>query len=375
MFGDTACLTVNLDAIIANWRKVAAQAPKAECAAVVKADAYGLGAAEVAPALWRAGCRRFFVAHAEEALALRRHLADATIHALHGVPADAEAEYVQQRIVPVLSTPEQVSRWVAAARRHGAPLDAALQVDTGINRLGLQPREFDALLANSDPLGAFRLQFIMSHLACADEPDHPLNAEQASRFAAARARLPGLSGSFANSAGCFLGPAFAHDILRPGIALYGGNPIDPRATALHAAAQMQPVVELAGKILQIRDIDSAGCVGYGASYRVEKPSRIATVAVGYADGFLRALSNRGQAVITSADRSYQVPIAGRVSMDMITLDISALPADACKPGDAAVLLGGGIDLDAQAAAGGTISYELLTGLGPRYARRYLGGAA
>lgn len=375
MYGDTASLTIDLGAITANWRRLRDLHPGADCAAVVKADAYGLGAARVAPALARAGCRRFFVAHAEEALSLRRALPDSAIFVLHGVPAGAEADLLAAELVPVLSTPEQVARWAAEAQRRNVRLPAALQVDTGINRLGLQPGEFAALTESAASLAPFDLQFLMSHLACADMPDDPLNAEQLRRFQLARARLPGIAASLANSAGCFLGPDYRCDILRPGIALFGGNPVDPRHPELHTRAGMRPVVRLEGRILQIRDIDRHEAVGYGATYRVEKPARIATVAVGYADGFLRALSNNGQAAIAVGSGHVRVPIAGRVSMDMITLDISALSAGDCRPGQAVTLLGGPIDLDAQAAAAGTISYELLTGLGPRYARTYTGETA
>jgi alanine racemase len=375
-FGDQAILTIDLDALVANWRKLGGLAPQAECAAVVKADAYGLGTAQVGPALWRAGCRRFFVAHSTEALALREVLPGATIHILHGPAAGAEVALAEAGLVPALSTPGQIAAWRETARRLGRPLPAALHIDTGMNRLGLTAQEADALLADPTAFEGIALEFVMTHLACADEPDHPLNETQRQRFAAWRARFPGLKGSFANSAGVFLGAAYHHDILRPGIALYGSNPFPPEAGPLHEAGRMAEVVQLQGKILQVRSVDRGGSVGYGAGYIVEKPSRIATVAVGYADGFSRALSGHdGRAVIKGRQGDVQVPIAGRVSMDLITLDVSALPAEDCQPGMSVTLLGGGIDIDVQAAKAGTIAYEFLTQLGRRYRRVYKGGAA
>lgn len=368
---DQAILTIDLDALVANWRRLGALAPQSECAAVVKADAYGLGADRVAAALYQAGCRRFFVAHSEEALRLRQALADGTIHILHGPGKGIERVLAEANLTPVLSTPEQIAAWRDTAKQLGRPLPAALHIDTGMNRLGLTDAQADAVAA--DPAGqmaGIRLDFVMTHLACADEPDHPLNARQADRFAAWRQRFPNLKGSLANSAGIFLGPAFHHDILRPGIALYGANPLDPSAGPRREASRMAEVVHLQGKILQVRSVDSSETVGYGAGHIVEKPSRIATVAIGYADGFSRALSGRGNAVIKGRQGHVRVPIAGRVSMDLITLDVSAVAEDDCRPGTAVSLLGGGIDLDDQAASAGTIGYELLTQLGSRYHRVY-----
>ncbi|MFC3678276.1 alanine racemase [Ferrovibrio xuzhouensis] len=377
-FGDQATLTIDLDALVANWRRLGALAPAAECAAVVKADAYGLGAARVGPALFAAGCRRFFVAHSGEALALRAALPASTgaiIHVLHGPGPGGEDDLAAAGIVPVLSTPGQIAAWQAAARRAGRALPAALHIDTGMNRLGLTAAEADQVTADASRLDGIALEFVMTHLACADEPEHPLNTQQRDRFAAWRQRFPGLKGSLANSAGIFLGPDFHHDLLRPGIALYGSNPLGPAAGPRGDAAKMAQVVHLQGKILQVRSVDSGMTVGYGAGYIVEKPSRIATIAIGYADGFTRSLSSRGFAVIRGRQGHMRVPIAGRVSMDLITLDVSAVPDGDCRPGDAVDLIGGGVDIDAQAATAGTIAYELLTQLGRRYRRIYTGAAA
>ncbi|WP_300302339.1 alanine racemase [Ferrovibrio sp.] len=373
-FGDQAILTIDLDALVANWRRLGGMAPKAECAAVVKADAYGLGAAKVGPALFAAGCRRFFVAHSTEALALREAVPEATIHVLHGPAAGAEADLAAANLSPVLSTPGQIAAWAAEARRLGRKLPAAIHIDTGMNRLGLNEAEANVLVQDPSALDGLDVQFVMTHLACSDEPDHPLNQAQRERFAAWRQRFPALKGSLANSAGIFLGADYHHDILRPGIALYGSNPLDPAAGPRREASRMAEVVHLQGRILQVRSVDRGDTVGYGAGYIVEKPSRIATVAVGYADGFSRALSGRGSAVIRGRQGHVRVPIAGRVSMDLITLDVSALGADDCLPGMSVSLLGGGIDIDEQAACAGTIGYELLTQLGKRYRRVYKSAA-
>lgn len=372
--GDQAILHIDLDALVANWRRLSSMASQAECAAVVKADAYGTGAAEVGKALQKAGCRRFFVAHSEEALALRQALSDATIHILHGPTAGGEAELAAARLTPVLSTPGQIAAWSQLAKKLNRRLPAALHVDTGMNRLGLSEAEAYAVATDPTLLDGIDLAFVMSHLACSDEPDHPLNRRQAEAFAALRQRFPNLKGSLANSAGIFLGPEYHHDILRPGIALYGANPLDPSAGPRREASRMAEVVHLQGKILQVRSVDRGQTVGYGAGYIVEKPTQIATVAVGYADGFSRALSGRGSAIIKGRQGHVRVPIAGRVSMDLITLDVSALDASDCRPGTPVSLLGGGIDLDEQAALAGTIGYELLTQLGKRYRRIYKSAA-
>jgi alanine racemase len=378
--GDQAILHIDLDALVANWRRLGGMAPQAECAAVVKADAYGIGAAEAGKALQAAGCRRFFVAHSEEALALRQALplnatgVQTTIHILHGPTTGGEAELAAANLTPVLSTPGQIAAWSALAKQLGRRLPAALHVDTGMNRLGLSETEAYAVATDPTRLEGIDLAFVMSHLACSDEPDHPLNRSQADAFAALRQRFPNLKGSLANSAGIFLGSDFHHDIVRPGIALYGANPLDPSAGPRREASRMAEVVHLQGKILQVRSVDRGMTVGYGAGYIVEKPTQIATVAVGYADGFSRALSGRGSAIIKGRQGHVRVPIAGRVSMDLITLDVSALDASDCRPGTPVSLLGGGIDLDDQAAAAGTIGYELLTQLGRRYRRIYKSAA-
>jgi alanine racemase len=354
-----AVLTVDLGAIAENFRRLQRTAPGSEIAAVVKANAYGLGAAEVARALRQAGCRTFFVAHAEEGLALREPLADADIYVLHGLPGEQRAA-LEVGLIPVLNHPGELQRHVDRARAARRQMPAALHVDTGMWRLGFSKAELAAL--DSVALEALDLRLVMSHLACAEEPAHPLNEQQRARFERRRAMLPPVSASLANSSGIFLGAPFHYQLCRAGVALYGVNPTPGRANP------MAPVVTLEAPVLQVLEADAAGTVGYGATHAIGPGARLATVPVGYADGYLRAASGRAQARIGGVP----VPLAGRVSMDLITLDVSALPEGAVRPGTMVQLIGGADGLDELAAAADTIGYEVLTRLGTRFARRYIG---
>ena len=358
-------LRIDLGAVVANWRLLKGKlAPGADCAAVVKADAYGLGMAEVATALHKAGCRVFFVALAEEAIALRALLPDADIHVFSGASAESLPELARRRIVPVLNSLEQIAAAAAFARQNGAALAADIHVDTGMNRLGLEARELAALAGDPGLLAGLDLRLVMSHLACADEPGHPLSARQLAAFRAARAQIPALAAatpSFANSAGIFLGADYHFALARPGAALYG---LKPQNSAPNPMAQ---VVRLQGKILQVRDVDTPMTVGYGAAHRVTGKARIATVGVGYADGYRQSLTNRGHAYLGDM----RVPVVGRVSMDLIALDVSQAPAAAAVPGALVDLLGPHHDADALAAEAQTIGYEILTGLGRRFHRVYV----
>ena len=335
-----AVLSIDLGAVVGNWRRLGA-AHGAPCAAVLKADGYGLGAAPVGRALAAAGCRHFFVAHLAEGLALRAALGPgAMVAVLNGFAAGADGA---AGLTPVLNSLADVSA------HQGRP--AILQLDTGMARLGVPPEECSQL-AGLQPL------FLMTHLACADRSDHPLNAAQAGRFAAARALFPGVAASLAASSGIFLGPDFASDLARPGAALYGLNPTPGRPNP------MLSVVRLEAPVLQVREIPAGTPVGYGASWVAERPSRVATVAAGYADGYLRALSGRAIASF----QGQPVPLIGRVSMDLTTFDVTDLPA--LRPGDALTLIGPGCTPDDLAERAGTIGYEILTSLGARYRRQY-----
>lgn len=357
-----AILTVDLDAIRANYRLLQARAGGAVCAGVMKADAYGLGMAQVAPALVREGCHVFFVAHLDEGIRLRTLVPKAsTIYVLHGAMPGAAQDCLAHDLVPVLNDPGQIAEWQACARRAGRALPAALQVDTGMSRMGLAPADFERVCADPALLDGIRPVLLMSHLACADEPEHPLNELQRERFAAARTRFPNVPGSLANSSAIFLGPGYHHGLVRPGAALYGINPHPGQANPL-----AQPV-SLHARIVQLREVQAGDIVGYGARFVAAGPTRIATISIGYADGWLRALSNRGHAVVDGV----RVPVAGTVSMDSITLDVSAVNPARLAPGAEVELLGPNQTVDTVAQEAGTIAYEVLTRLGGRFERRYL----
>jgi alanine racemase len=359
LFGQPV-LQVDLPAIVANWRDLALRGAPGAVAGVVKANGYGLGAAEVAGALRAAGCRHFFVACLTEGLALRAALgAGAMIAVLEGFPPHEDGDAA---LVPVLNALGDVAAHAAAGRAAGVARRAILHLDTGMARLGLDAGEQARLAADHGLLAGLDLLYVMTHLACADEPAHPLNALQAARFAAACAALPPLRRSLANSSGLFLGAGFASDLARPGCALYGINPTPV------APNPMRQVMRLDAPVLQVRDIPAGASVGYGATWTASRPTRIATVAAGYADGYLRSLSGRAAAEY----RGEPVPLVARVSMDLTTFDVTDLPG--ILPGSMLTLVGGaGCTPDAVAARAGTIGYEILTGLGARYHRHYLRG--
>ena len=358
-----ALLTIDLAAICDNWRLLRSHVGPADCAGVVKADAYGLGAARVAPALAAAGCRQFFVAHLAEGVELRPKLpADATLYLLHGVPPGAESDAAAHDVVPVLSSRQQIDGWRHLAARLGRRLRAIVQVDSGMARLGLSATELRQVGDDPAAFEGIDIAFVMSHLACADEPGNPANAAQLERFVAARRLLPSARASLANSSGIFLGGAWHFDLARPGAALYGVNPTP------WAANPMRAVVRLSAKVIQTREVEAGAGVGYGLTWVAARPSRIATVSVGYADGYLRSLSSSGSAWFNGVE----LPVAGRVSMDTITLDMSALPDGALQAGSMVDLLSPEHGVDEAAARAGTIGYEILTSLGQRYAREYVG---
>lgn len=361
-----ARLIVDLDAIRRNYRDLVARAvPGATVAAVVKADAYGLGADRVAPALESAGCETFFVATLDEALSLRRLLPTAHIYVLDGNLPGTEAALGAGNLVPVLNDLGAIERWRDQARRTSIPHRAVLQLDTGMCRLGLTPAEGACLAAEPERLDGLAPSLVMSHLACAEQPDHPMNQEQLRRFVALTAALPAMTRSLANSSGIFLGADFHFDLVRPGAALYGINPTPD------APNPMAEVARLQGKIVAVRDVDSAMTVGYGATHRVARSGRIATLAIGYADGFPRALGNIANGVLSDRGTSQiALPVVGRVSMDLITLDVSALAPDQTMIGTHVDLIGGSRTVDAVAAQAGTIGYEVLARIGRRVPRIY-----
>jgi len=363
---EAARLTVRLGAIAANYRTYQRLAAPAAAAAVVKADAYGLGAARVVPALVEVGCDSFFVARLEEAIALRPLAPRARIFLLDGANADAVPALISHRLTPVLNSLAQIAAWSAAAKAARAALDAVVHVDTGMNRLGLPRDELSLLAAESGKrLAGLNLVMVMSHLASADQPQNKMNQDQLFRFRQALAMLPPAPASLAASHGAMLGPDYHFDMVRPGVALYGANPQAPEGvhskrpegTAGNAPNLMQTAAVLTARVLQLRRIDSGESVGYGATFRAKRPTMLATIALGYADGYPRTLSNKGAAVIAGQ----RVPVAGRVSMDLITLDVTDL-AEPPAIGDAVELLGDGVTLGQVAEAAGTNEYEILTRL-------------
>lgn len=351
-------LEIDLTAIAANYQALRAR-HAAPVAAVLKADGYGLGAVAIAPHLHAQGCRHFFTAHLAEALAIRPELPDGMVAVLNGSLPGEQAEYLAAGLVPVLGSLAEIALWREEAARQGRPLPVLLHVDTGMNRLGLAAAELATLAADHTLLAGLDLRYVMTHLVASEIPDDPENEAQRTRFAAACAALPAAPRSFANSSGIFLGPRFASDLARPGAALYGLNPTPDRPNP------MRPAARLRSRVLAVRDIPEGAPVGYNATWRAQRPSRIATVAVGYADGWLRSLSGRGHALFDGAP----VPLVGRVSMDLTTYDVTDHPA--ITPGAWLDLLGPGRDADAVAADAGTNGYEILTSLGARYQRTYL----
>ena len=360
MPGAGGFVVIDLAAIARNYLRLCDLAPSATVGAVVKADAYGLGAEQVCDVLQAAGCRLFFVAHLFEALNIAPRLTSgARLIILNGLQPGTEVLCADHAIVPVLNSLEQASRWVNLAETRGERLPAVLQVDSGMSRLGLSLEDLSALSAGGS-LAALDLQFLMSHLACADVPDHPLNAIQLEVLGTASGLFPALPVSLANSGGVFLGPAYGGAIARPGIALYGGAPTSNRDNPMDA------VVSLHVDVIQTRSVRAGTFVGYGGASITERDMRLATLSAGYADGLPRSLSPMGAAWFGDT----RLPIVGRVSMDSITVDISALPEGAVGPGSRIELIGPHQSLDTIASDAGTISYEILTRLGRRFHREY-----
>jgi alanine racemase len=358
---EAACLTVRLGAIAANYRQFVDRCTPARVAGVVKADGYGLGAAPVAETLARAGCDTFFVARLSEAITLRPLHPRARIFVLDGVQRDDAQAFIAHDLVPVLNSLAQIEIWSDAAHEQRARLGCAIHLDTGMNRLGLPREEFAVLAAER----ARRLRDVdvvlwMSHLACGDECASDMNRVQLARFRDALAALPPAPASLAASAGALLGREYHFDLIRAGIGLYGGNPCIGRPNPFAVVAVMS------GKILQLRRVDTGDSVGYGAEFRASRPSLLATIGLGYADGLMRAIGNKGFGAIDGV----RVPVVGRVSMDLVTLDVTDLAADALHAGDDVEFLGDTISLDEFAALAGTATYEVLTRLGARLARRY-----
>lgn len=362
-------LTIDLGALASNWRRLRDRAAGAQCAAVVKADAYGLGIEKAVPALLGAGCSTFFVAHLSEALRIRQLSEHATVYVLNSLLPGTAATYAAGDLRPVLGSGEEIEEWAAFCRAESLPGPAAIHVDTGMNRLGLTVSEGLAL-AGDARLKAFEPALLMSHFAAAEEAGSPVTARQIDAFATVRHALPEMPASIANSAGIFLPEAPHYDLVRPGYALYGGNPTPGHANPMSA------VVRVEGRVIQLRWVQDGDAIGYNGQWTAQGRRRLATVSIGYADGYPRAASSTDTKVASSIPVGEAIvagrrcPFAGRVSMDMIILDVTEVPERALRRGDPVVFLGDDLTLDEVGARAGTIGYEVLTSLGRRYARTY-----
>ncbi len=355
--------TIDLAAIAANYRRVLDELAGVPAAGVVKADGYGLGASPVGQTLWDEGCRRFFVARVDEGIELRATLPDAEINVFDGLLPGTESELIENNLVPVLNSLDQIGRWRTAATESGRPLPASIHLDSGMCRLGLPPAEAAVLAAEQTRLDRFEIRLVISHLASADDANSSQSEEQLDFFRRFRTALPLGTASLANSAGVFRGDRFHLGLARPGIALYGGSPFGD----LSRPNPMVSAVTVEAPVVQVRSVEPGQTVGYGASYHVDRPGRLATVPVGYADGFLRSASGTGQVAVGGK----LVPIVGRVSMDLITIDVTGIEERLIVPGSPVELIGPNCPIDHVAERAGTISYEVLTSLGRRYERRYL----
>ncbi len=352
-------LTIDLAAIEANWRAVSHRALTVECGAVVKANGYGLGIEPVTTTLAKAGCKTFFVADIAEARRVRSRASDATIYVLNGCSPEDSPFFIELNARPVINSMTELAEWDAFVATHNWQGGAALQVDTGMNRLGITALEA-AALAPRVQTENHGISLLMSHLACAEIPDHPLTTTQINLFRDIRALYSGIPASLANSSGIFVSDTTHCDLTRPGAALYGINPTPGRDNP------MQGVVELTGRILQLRSVTASETVGYGATWKAKRTSRIAVVALGYADGLLRAASASDEKPgATALIAGKLCPIAGRISMDLICVDVTDLPDGAVHRGDLATFIGNGISVDDFASSAGTIGYEVLTRLGMR----------
>jgi len=360
-------LTIDLGALVSNWRALQSRAGT-EAAAVVKANAYGLGIEPAVTALAAAGCKSFFVAHLSEGVRARAVAPDATIYILNGLLPGSAGRYVAHDLSPVLGSAEELREW-AAFRASGAGVrPAALHFDTAMNRLGLPASDgLGAIAALRSEIDAAGIGLVMSHFASSEDEADPANARQMAAFAAIAASFPGTPASLKNSSGHFLSDCPSYQLTRPGYALYGGNPTPGRPNP------MRPVVGLTSRILQLRDVEAGTQVGYNGRWTAQRRSRLATICLGYADGYPRNASGTdaspgGSAIVDGV----VCPFVGTVSMDLVILDVTDVPAASVTRGDPVALIGGPLDLDVVGAGAKTIGYEILTSLGRRHARRYVG---
>ncbi len=364
-------LTVDLGALVENWRDLARRSGKARTSAVVKADAYGLGIEDVGETLYAAGARDFFVATADEGATLRLYAPEARIFVLSGIWPGMERRFFENDLVPVIASEEQLTFWMAVLSDYG-DYPCALQVDTGFNRLGLPMNDAIALADDVSRPASFAPVLVMSHLACGDDPSNAMNGQQLEAFRKVSAAFEGIEASLANSAGIFLGADYHFDLTRPGIATYGGEAVPGLANP------MRPVATAEARIIQTRSVKAGETVGYGRALQLTRDSRLAIVSAGYADGYMRSQSSAGvplrQTGIAGGHgfiAGHKVPVAGRITMDLTIFDVTDLPENLVRAGDYVELFGSNISVDEAAKAAGTIGYEMLTSMGLRHERRYI----
>jgi alanine racemase len=362
-----AVLTIDLGALVANWRALGGRAGT-EAGAVVKANAYGLGIEPAVTALAKAGCKNFFVAHLSEGIRARSVAADATIYILNGLLPGTCGVYAEHGLSPVLGSHEELLDW-ASFRQSGAEVrPAALHVDTAMNRLGLWPGEgLNLARERGSVVAGAGIGLVMSHFASSEDEADPANARQIAAFAEIAAAFPGTPASLKNSSGHFLPGCPSYQLTRPGYALYGGNPTPGKPNP------MQPVIGLEARIIQLREVEAGTQVGYNGRWTAKGKRKLATICLGYADGYPRNASGTdaapGGAALVGGT---MCPFVGSVSMDLIIVDVSEAPAEAARRGASVTLIGGPLDLEAVGAGAKTIGYEILTSLGRRHARRYVG---
>ena len=362
----TGVLTVDLDAIVANWRKLEKTAVPAECSAVIKANAYGCGIEPVARALAKAGCKTFFVATIDEARAARAAAPSSALYVLNGFMQNTGEAYAKVDAKPVIGDLNELAEWDVFCRRNGWSGGAAIHIDTGMHRLGLTLAEAQGLIPRINA-GDHGISLVMSHLACAESLHHPMNARQLATFREIASLFTGVPASLSNSSGIFLGAPFQFDMVRPGAALYGVNPTP------EADNPMQGVIDLKARVMRIREIERGDSVGYGATWTARRPTRLAIVAAGYADGYFRAGgSNDGTRGAEAVVADKRCPVAGRISMDLMAIDVTDLEKNAVRRGHLVTLIGEGVTVDELAHHFGTIGYEVLTSLGARHTRIYKG---
>ncbi|MGY5802671.1 alanine racemase [Rhizobium sp. LEGMi12c] len=364
-------LTVDLGALVENWRDLARRSGKARTSAVVKADAYGLGIEDIGETLYAAGARDFFVATADEGATLRLYAPEARIFVLSGIWPGLERRFFENDLVPVIASEEQLTFWMSVLSEYG-DYPCALQVDTGFNRLGLPMDDAIALADDVSRPASFAPVLVMSHLACGDDPSNAMNKQQLEAFRKVSNAFEGIEASLANSAGIFLGSDYHFDLTRPGIATYGGEAVPGMAN------QMRPVATAEARIIQTRSVKSGETVGYGRALQLTRDSRLAIVSAGYADGYMRSQSSGGvplrQTGIAGGHgfvAGHKVPVAGRITMDLTIFDVTDLPDNLVRAGDYIELFGNNISVDEAARSAGTIGYEMLTSMGLRHERRYI----